>query len=73
VLGALAGVLGSMMALEAIRDNSLRLRSQGLVGRLLMVEPRAAMRSRPCATGAIRPPAQRRRADDRGFERVFER
>jgi adenylyltransferase/sulfurtransferase len=39
VLGALAGVLGSMMALEAIREISGF--GEGLVGRLLMVDARA--------------------------------
>jgi molybdopterin/thiamine biosynthesis adenylyltransferase len=39
VLGALAGVLGSMMALEAIRE--ITGFGEGLVGRLLMVDARA--------------------------------
>jgi len=39
VMGALAGVLGSMMALEAIRE-IVRF-GEGLVGRLLMVDARA--------------------------------
>lgn len=39
VLGALAGVLGSMMALEAIRE--IAGFGEGLVGRLLMVDARA--------------------------------
>ncbi|WP_291864009.1 molybdopterin-synthase adenylyltransferase MoeB [Bradyrhizobium sp.] len=39
VLGALAGVLGSMMALEAIRETVGF--GEGLVGRLLMVDARA--------------------------------
>jgi adenylyltransferase/sulfurtransferase len=39
VLGALAGVLGSMMALEAIRE--IVGFGEGLVGRLLMVDARA--------------------------------
>src|SRR3981081_858786 len=39
VVGALAGVLGSMMALEAIRE--IVGFGEGLVGRLLMVDARA--------------------------------
>jgi molybdopterin-synthase adenylyltransferase len=39
VMGALAGILGSMMALEAIRE--IVGFGEGLVGRLLMVEARA--------------------------------
>jgi len=39
VVGALAGVLGSMMALEAIRE--ITGFGEGLVGRLLMVDARA--------------------------------
>ncbi|MEA2819642.1 MAG: molybdopterin-synthase adenylyltransferase, partial [Bradyrhizobium sp.] len=39
VMGALAGVLGSMMALEAIRE--IVGFGEGLVGRLLMVDARA--------------------------------
>ena len=39
VLGALAGVLGSMMALEAIRE--IVGFGEGLVGRLVMVDARA--------------------------------
>ncbi len=39
VLGALAGVLGSMMALEAIRE--IVGFGESLVGRLLMVDARA--------------------------------
>ena len=39
VLGALAGVLGSMMALEAIRE--IVGFGEGLVGRLLMIDARA--------------------------------
>src|SRR4051812_30547893 len=39
VIGALAGVLGSMMALEAIRE--ITGFGEGLVGRLLMVDARA--------------------------------
>jgi molybdopterin/thiamine biosynthesis adenylyltransferase len=39
VMGALAGVLGSMMALEAIRE--ITGFGEGLVGRLLMVDARA--------------------------------
>jgi adenylyltransferase/sulfurtransferase len=39
VLGALTGVLGSMMALEAIRE--IVGFGEGLVGRLLMVDARA--------------------------------
>ena len=39
VLGALAGVLGSMMALEAVRE--IVGFGEGLVGRLLMVDARA--------------------------------
>ena len=38
-MGALAGVLGSMMALEAIRE--IVGFGEGLVGRLLMVDARA--------------------------------
>ena len=39
VMGALAGILGSMMALEAIRE--IVGFGEGLVGRLLMVDARA--------------------------------
>ena len=39
VMGALAGVLGSMMALEAIRE--ITHFGEGLVGRLLMIDARA--------------------------------
>ena len=39
MIGALAGVLGSMMALEAIRE--IVGFGEGLVGRLLMVDARA--------------------------------
>jgi molybdopterin-synthase adenylyltransferase len=39
ILGALAGVLGSMVALEVIRE--IVGFGQGLVGRLLMVDARA--------------------------------
>ena len=39
VMGALAGVLGSMMALEAIRE--IVGFGEGLVGRLVMVDARA--------------------------------
>jgi adenylyltransferase/sulfurtransferase len=39
VMGALAGILGSMMALEAIRE--MVGFGEGLVGRLLMVDARA--------------------------------
>ena len=39
ILGALAGVLGSMMALEVIRE--IVGFGEGLVGRLLMVDARA--------------------------------
>src|SRR5262249_60971422 len=39
VLGALAGVLGSMMALEAIRE--IVGFGEGLVGKLLMVDARS--------------------------------
>jgi adenylyltransferase/sulfurtransferase len=39
VMGALAGVLGSMMALEAIRE--ITGFGEGLVGRLLMMDARA--------------------------------
>jgi len=38
-MGALAGVLGSMMALEAIRE--IVGFGEGLVGRLLMIDARA--------------------------------
>ena len=38
-MGALAGILGSMMALEAIRE--IVGFGEGLVGRLLMVDARA--------------------------------
>ncbi|TJX00765.1 adenylyltransferase, partial [Neisseria gonorrhoeae] len=39
VMGALAGLMGSMMALEAIRE--IVGFGEGLVGRLLMVDARA--------------------------------
>jgi len=39
ILGALPGILGSMMALEAIRE--IVGFGEGLVGRLLMVDARA--------------------------------
>ena len=38
-MGALAGVLGSMMALEAIRE--ITGFGEGLVGKLLMIDARA--------------------------------
>jgi adenylyltransferase/sulfurtransferase len=43
VLGALAGVLGSLMALEAIRTivGGFGDGDEGLVGRLLMIDARA--------------------------------
>jgi molybdopterin/thiamine biosynthesis adenylyltransferase len=43
VLGALAGVLGSLMALEAIREivGGFRDGDRGIVGRLLMIDARA--------------------------------
>ena len=53
VLGALAGVLGSMMALEAIRE--IVGFGEGLVGRLLMVDARA-MRFETLRYSAIRNP-----------------
>ena len=39
ILGALTGVLGSMMALEVIRE--IASFGEGLVGRLLMIDARA--------------------------------
>ncbi len=39
VIGALAGMLGSMMALEAIRE--ITVFGEGLIGRLLMIDARA--------------------------------
>jgi adenylyltransferase/sulfurtransferase len=43
VLGALAGALGSLMALEAIREivGGFGEADRGLVGRLLMIDGRA--------------------------------
>jgi molybdopterin-synthase adenylyltransferase len=43
VLGALAGMVGSMMALEAIREivGGFEEGDEGLVGKLLMIDARA--------------------------------
>ena len=57
VMGALAGILGSMMALEAIRE--IVGFGEGLVGRLLMVDARvdavrdAALRARSRKTRSM--------------------
>jgi len=68
VMGALAGVLGSLMALEAIRE--IVGFGEGLVGRLLMVDARA-MRFRDAALPArSAKSAQRRCACDHRSERA---
>ena len=65
ILGALPGVLGSMMALEVIRE--IVGFGEGLVGRLLMVDARS-MRFETLSY-ALGPgqSAERREADDQGF------
>ena len=70
VLGALAGVLGSMMALEAIRGNRRLRRGPG---RAVVDGGRArdAVRN-PALPARSGQPAQWRRADDRRFERISE-
>ncbi len=52
VMGALAGMLGSMMALEAIRE--ITGFGEGLVGRLLMIDARA-MRFETLRYGRVEP------------------
>ncbi len=65
ILGALTGVLGSMMALEAIRE--IVGFGEGLVGRLLMVDTRA-MRFETLSYGwDDRQSAEREGADHHGF------
>ena len=68
ILGALAGVLGSMMALEVIRE--IVGFGEGLVGRLLMVDARA-MRFETLNYGVGQgQSAERRKSDDQGFVRA---
>ena len=65
ILGALAGVLGSMMALEVIRE--IVGFGEGLVGRLLMVDARA-MRFETLNYAWDRgQSAERQESDDQGF------
>ena len=64
ILGALVGVLGSMMALEVIRE--IVGFGEGLVGRLLMVDARA-MRFETLNYAWDRDQsAERRQSDDQG-------
>ena len=69
VMGALAGMLGSMMALEAIRE--IVGFGDGLVGRLLMVDARAMRFETLRYVRDPGKPAQWRHADDYGFERAL--
>ena len=64
ILGALAGVIGSMMALEVIRE--IVGFGEGLVGRLLMVDARS-MRFETLAMHGTRPIRYRASADHPGF------
>ena len=68
VMGALAGVLGSMMALEAIRE--IVGFGEGLVGRLLMVDARADAVRNPALRARSAESAQRRCACHHRSERA---
>ena len=68
VMGALAGVLGSMMALEAIRE--IVGFGEGLVGRLLMVDARAMRFETLRYAARSAESAQRRCACHHRFERA---
>ena len=69
VMGALAGMLGSMMALEAIRE--IVGFGDSLVGRLVMVDARADALRDAALWARSAKPAQWRYADDYGFERAL--
>ena len=64
MLGALAGVLGSMMALEVIRE--IVGFGEGLVGRLLMVDARSMRFETLRYALGSRQSALRRAPDDQG-------
>ena len=68
VMGALAGMLGSMMALEAIRE--IVGFGESLVGRLVMVDARAMRFETLALRARSGQPAQRRYAHDHRFERL---
>ena len=68
VLGALAGVVGSLMALEVIR--AVVGFGEGLVGRLLMIDARAMRFETLELSARSVKSAERRPPDDQGFERV---
>ena len=68
ILGALPGVLGSMMALEVIRE--IVGFGEGLVGRLLMVDARSMRFETLSYDWDPGNPLDRRKADDQGFERA---
>ena len=68
VMGALAGMLGSMMALEAIRE--IVGFGESLVGRLVMVDARAMRFETLRYARDPGQPAQRRYAHDHRFERL---
>jgi adenylyltransferase/sulfurtransferase len=61
-MGALAGMLGSMMALEAIRE--IVGFGESLVGRLVMVDARAHALRNLALRARSGQPAQRRHAHD---------
>ena len=65
ILGALVGVLGSMMALEVIRE--IVGFGEGLVGRLLMVDARAMRFETLNYAWDPEQSAERRATDDQGF------
>ena len=71
VMGALAGMLGSMMALEAIRE--IVGFGESLVGRLVMVDARAMRFETLALRARSGQPAQRRYAHDHRFERATRR
>ena len=65
ILGALPGVLGSLMALEVIRE--IVGFGEGLVGRLLMVDARSMRFETLSYAWDPGNPLERREADDQGF------
>ena len=65
MLGALPGILGSMMAMEAIRE--IVGFGEGLVGRLLMIDTRAMRFETLNYEWDPQQSAQRRKPDDQGF------
>ena len=67
ILGALTGVLGSMMALEVIRE--IVGFGDGLVGRLLMVDARAMRFETLSYAWDPGNPLSGRQSDDQGFVR----